>query len=659
MSRATVNARPAELVPAWEAGHPLTLTTTMRNRLRAAVQALLDQPGLVGASDPVRMSALVLMAKASAAAADLAVEMTARELGRWVGVSASTVGHEVRPHLDRGQITNSEDTLRPGTRIKTGVRWPLLPLWEARHHQDATHPLRLGKPEFAVLLGLLQAVCAPGWAHSDGTQTLPGLLGRRTGRGAATDRLALLLAVLESRPTGVVRLCGGAVDVHGRPAATLARLLGCSSAAGAQVLGRLQVAGAVEVRQTTGGREQLVIPTVEAAYREMRRLRRAAGRPGRLVPGPRRVDLSAGRDQILAQKAKSQVKQGEAVCEGSDLSAGLHAYHSPMAQVVDESAGCNGFSGYGRVECCDVPECACAREDQVDPEVADTPAATGADADDALRAEQPTPPSPSSPGCLGPALSHQVPQVAGILAQVAPSPTAYQQARLERLVRGLLIEGEDDAMIAARLRERLRPLATGSAERPYTFRRDGVSWALSIGLPYTRGGMTMVPCAQRGCRNLVRGKATDNVRCDLCELAVYERRQAARALQAALEAPLPPRLAARPALPAQRTPASAAPSLQSAGQLMSVGATHESAGDENILPRPVREQLQALETIAARAAEAARRAAIAVYGPTEDSVPEAEQARRRSAATATWCAITTHYADQLAAAAAQNHGRTE
>ncbi|MFF0628622.1 hypothetical protein [Streptomyces sp. NPDC004296] len=249
--------------------------------------------------------------------------------------------------------------------------------------------------------------------------------------------------------------------------------------------------------------------------------------------------------------------------------------------------------------------------------------------------------------------------MARILAQIAPSPTAYQQDRLERLVRGPLVEGEDDAMIAARLRERLRPLATGTAERPFVFRRDGVSWALSIGLPYTRGGMTMVPCARRRCRNLVRGRATDNVRCDLCELAVYEQRQAARALQAALAAPLPPRFTPEPAAQARPEPGPPpAPSCSPATELATARAVGSPAGEERWLPQPVREQVQALEKIAPRAAEAARRAARTVYAPDDDCLPEAEQARRRSAATAAWCAITTHYADQLAAAAAQNHGRT-
>ncbi|MFI1124624.1 hypothetical protein ACH4VS_26165 [Streptomyces hygroscopicus] len=52
-------------------------------------------------------------------------------------------------------------------------------------------------------------------------------------------------------------------------------------------------------------------------------------------------------------------------------------------------------------------------------------------------------------------------------------------------------------------------LATGDPDRPYAFRRDALSWALSIGLPCTPGGMTLVPCARRGCSNLARGQPAD------------------------------------------------------------------------------------------------------------------------------------------------------
>ncbi|RXS66690.1 hypothetical protein EST92_28460 [Streptomyces sp. TM32] len=351
----------------------------------------MKQPGLVGAPDSVRMTAVVLAARTSAA--DLSVEMTARELGRWVGVSASTFSYEVRPHLTRELIADSENRLRPGTQVITAIRWQLLPLLDARHHQPATHPLRLQKVEFAVLWGLLEAVCAPGWSHADGTQTPAGLLGTRTGRGAATDRLALLLLVLEARATGVVRLCGGAVDEHGRMAATIARLLGCSSAEGARVLARLVAAGVVEARVTPGGREQLVIPAVEAAYREMRRLQRAQGRPGGLVPGPRQGVTTAGRDQIPAQTAKPQVSRVKSASGTGSASAGLHAYHTPMAALGDEGAGGSGCSGYGRGGSSDLPGRVCAREDQAagtDAAAAPAPATGGADGP--LRGEMPKSP---------------------------------------------------------------------------------------------------------------------------------------------------------------------------------------------------------------------------------------------------------------------------
>jgi hypothetical protein len=118
------------------------------------------------------------------------------------------------------------------------------------------HPLALKKKELATLLRLLEAVMAPGWVHRDGRVTPAGLLGARTGRGAATDRLALLLLVLEANETGWVRLCGGSVDTkRGRAAATVARLMGCSASGGERILERLEDGGLVERprRETTSG----------------------------------------------------------------------------------------------------------------------------------------------------------------------------------------------------------------------------------------------------------------------------------------------------------------------------------------------------------------------------------------------------------------------
>ncbi|WP_328743593.1 hypothetical protein OG436_39365 (plasmid) [Streptomyces caniferus] len=273
----------------------------------------------------------------------------------------------------------------------------------------------------------------------------------------------------------------------------------------------------------------------------------------------------------------------------------------------------------------------------------------------ALRAEgrrHPSPQPDTSP--LGWALGYQVPQVADILARIVPSASGYQRDRLERLVGGLLVDGEDDAMIAARLRERLKPLATGDPERPYAFRRDGLSWVLRIGLPYTPGGMTSLPCARRGCRGLVRAKATDRVRCDACELAVLqwqEAVQARRALEAALAA-RPPQVEAEHAPLAADAPTPKPPLCP---QASAVRSARQSAKTALQLPASVREQLGVLAVVAPEAVRVAEKAACAAYTPATEAETDAQHARRVSAATATWCAVLSRYADQLAAHVAKDH----
>ncbi|MEU9485896.1 hypothetical protein AB0D83_19910 [Streptomyces decoyicus] len=567
MSRTAMAVRLAEPVPVWEVASWLTHTDKMRGRLRAAMHELMRQPGLFGAPDSVRMTAVVLAARTSAAT--LSVEMTARELGRWVGVSSSAVGHEVRPYLDREHITDSKNQVRPGTQVITGIRWQLLPLLDARHHQSATHPLRLQKVEFAVLWGLLEAVCAPGWSHADGSQTPPGLLGTRTGRGAATDRLALLLLVLETRATGVVRLCGGAVDEHGRMAATIARLLRCSPAEGARVLARLVAAGVVEARVTPNGREQLVIPAVEAAYREMRRLRRAEGRPGRLIPGPRRGVATAGGDQIPAQTAKPQVNRSTAASGTGSASAGLHAYHSPMAALGDEGAGGSGFSGYGRGGSGDLPGRACAREDQAaDTDAAAAPAPSTGGPDGPLRGEMPkTPPTiPMQPegrelaegdagSGLGAAsdllagmggrhssgLRGRVPRPARDLeAVVAPVQLLWDRLKwdstrrlVEKAIRRELtaiasVVGRDQAesILVSRLTRRLL-LQPGEADAI----TDPVGWLLGRGLPRRSD------CNDAGCDEGVRMRS--GAACAHCEDQVRSLRGRRRHVAAQVQAQLP------------------------------------------------------------------------------------------------------------------------
>ncbi|MFF4845509.1 hypothetical protein [Streptomyces collinus] len=147
-----------------------------------------------------------------------------------------------------------------------GVLCRAEPVWEVRGEYEA--PLALTKKEFAVLLSLLEALFAPGWA---GVETPAGLLALRRGRGAATDRLALLLLVLHAREDGTVPLVGGTVKGgRGRCAATLAKLLGCSVSGGSKVLARLRRWKVVETplrraRSAVQGKKLLLVPAVAGA----------------------------------------------------------------------------------------------------------------------------------------------------------------------------------------------------------------------------------------------------------------------------------------------------------------------------------------------------------------------------------------------------------
>ncbi|MGW2688896.1 hypothetical protein ACWC6I_37780 [Streptomyces sp. NPDC001414] len=232
----------------------------MQSRLLTAARALLADRRLVGHKDVVRLGALVLMAKASHGSCR--VEITARELGRWLGVSESTVDHEVASALREVDAVAAR-VLRGCDGLPTGVEYRVEALWEARN--DVGAPLGLSKAELATLLRFLEGLFAPGWGEQ--CVTPPGLLVRkgRPGRGAASDRLALVLLALHARPDGRVPLVGGplakTVARHGRAAVTLARMLGCRVPVAATVLGRLVAAEAVAV---TPGR--LVVPAVAAAH---------------------------------------------------------------------------------------------------------------------------------------------------------------------------------------------------------------------------------------------------------------------------------------------------------------------------------------------------------------------------------------------------------
>ena len=257
----------------------------------------------------------------------------------------------------------------------------------------------------------------------------------------------------------------------------------------------------------------------------------------------------------------------------------------------------------------------------------------------ALRAEQ----QRTGLSRLSPTVNQQAPQTAVLLADLIGEVSSFQQARLDRLVRGLLLEGEDDAMIAARLQKRLAPLATGKAEQPWAFRRDALSWALSIGLPYAPGGMTLLPCRNRRCGNLVRGRATDDVRCDGCELQALE--EAEERQQSDMDA-----ASASEAEPSRaeiaRVLAHLAPSQQLADAHDGDGAAHRPG--ISAVPQVVREQIAVIAAASPAAGRAAEDAAAAMYGAGPDGEREVTRRKRVSQAASVFHAVTGRYDELLA-----------
>ena len=369
---------PAQAGPALKrkAGHPLALGRGTCARLKGAVRALLDADGLAGMPDPVRLAVVVLASRTPSESGE--VEIRTAELGRWIGLSKSRTATAVVPAMQESGLVTVE-TAEGEFKQHDGLLCRVQPMWAA---QDvAGHPLNLAKKELATFLALMEAVMAPGWAHRDGSVTPAGLLGLRTGRGAATDRLALLLLVLEARENGWVRLSGGSVDTRrGRPVATLARLLGCTVSAAEQVLERLEDVQLVRRprRKTVSKlnqRSRLVVPAVAAAHghravADVQEERVEAPDPGFSDP-----DDTAGASEAPETGETAQVSEAEKVRRAEfaepDVTATLHTDHPHLVTpVVPQQLDC-GFSGEGRGGEGRRPERVCVREDQaVDGETA-------------------------------------------------------------------------------------------------------------------------------------------------------------------------------------------------------------------------------------------------------------------------------------------------
>jgi hypothetical protein len=245
----------------------------MRVPLRAAVLALLAHPHLVGQKDVVRLGAVVFLAKAAHRTCRVAI--TARELGRWLGVHKSTIDHEVLPALRMAGLIAPIVVEEQDEPLVSYFR--VMPLWEARGATGS--PFHLQKPELATLLRFIEGLFAPGWGSA--SKTPPGLLAARQARGAATDRLALLLLALHARPDGRVPLTGGRLaqrmESYGRAVVTLARMLGCEVPSASLALRRLEKAELVVL--TAGAVERLRVPAIAVAHRAAAASKHDGGAP--------------------------------------------------------------------------------------------------------------------------------------------------------------------------------------------------------------------------------------------------------------------------------------------------------------------------------------------------------------------------------------------
>ncbi|MER6774950.1 hypothetical protein ABT389_35055 [Streptomyces bacillaris] len=356
---------------------PLRLGRAMRLRLRDAVQALLADPSIAGLKDAPKLAAVVLYAKSRAPKGqddDLQTSIWGAELGRWMGMKESTVHHKVLPVLRSSDAVHTQ-VVRDEKGHPTGLDCLVMPLWRAHHGGGAGHPLALTKAELATLLHLCEALFGHGWTPKDKEPTPPGLLAGRTGKGAATDRLGLLLMVLNTRASGWLQLVGGTVKVkEGRGAATLARLLGCSPSGARKVLDRLTEAGVVarqrkETSTRMHGRGRVMLLPVARAYGRTLASVEAVSGPGAAFsqrPGGAVGDHAPAGDAgaLGTSGIGGAVTPGNAADQERPDGAESHADHaSVVTPAVPPQLSC-GFSGEGRGGEGRRPERACAGEDQ-------------------------------------------------------------------------------------------------------------------------------------------------------------------------------------------------------------------------------------------------------------------------------------------------------
>lgn len=541
---------PAVLKP----GHPLQLGRHTRSRLEGAVRILLADPTLAGLPDAARLAALVLYAKSSADSTR--TRIWAAELGRWLGVSESSVDHAVLPALRTSQALRSRAITDARGRV-TGLECVVMPLWQARQDRPG-HPLALSRRELATLLRLCEALFGPGWAPAHRSPTAPGLLASRRGRGAATDRLALLLMTLQTRPNGSLRLCGGTVDHRrGRPATTVARLLGCSASAGGKVLDRLRQQGLVEmVRKETGsglrGATRVHLAAVARAHAPTQASIRQP-RPRAYSTGPARgVPLSAAAHErpdaapgwtaadfrVPSQATRAAPAPTPARPEHPGATP-LHTHHPSVVTPDPESPGSTLGSGEAvggfRQRCRDAHSR--AREAEPTRNLAQPqPCAE----QDALRTDHRTTLSPTAP-CHYPPHAPRIQRrdVQAVLAAIAPlrDQLPPRQLPIVGAAIGAVLRTTDVGKLSTHLQARFAPMSLAGPAGDRGVIANPLAWLLSQ-LPQvtlcprcdrtfhgSRTGKQLCPtCAARPrtaeCEGCGRHRElSDGLRCPECQLA--------------------------------------------------------------------------------------------------------------------------------------------
>ncbi|WP_217225982.1 hypothetical protein [Streptomyces anulatus] len=551
----------------------MQLSDRARRTLETAVHALLSDERLESQPEIVRLAAVILLAKAPAESSKIRIRY--RDLAGWLGCSVSYVGHTVLPALKKALIVTSKPHRGADGRPEA-VDLDLTPLREAREAGTSSPLASLTQKNLATLLRLCEAVTCPGWSPRDRPETPAGFMADRRGFRASTDRLTMVLLVLNARSNGRVRLVPGRVaGGFGRVDATVARLLGYEVVDAVAVVDRLVGMGHVEFEGDAEARSRLRVPAVAEARVRLRRRGRPAPEEetAELVEGDTDTcsncragardeeepaesldgawwtqqgfdDLlgdqgeSAFGDQDALPAALSQINEGFTDGSADESSARPHPSH---ALVADHSENCAGgescFSGSAVSGCGQLREGACAREDQIaQPEGHQAPAGSSGGP---LRGEKRhSRPVSARRGVAGPVFRgpvavpedlHQalmpVTWLWSGLGRASTSGWLAQKVR-EELVRLAGIVGPQSASsaLAGRLQRRLDRQGIHPV-------RDLVGWLLRTGLPQAQG------CWSRTCDDGTRMDTGGP--CPSCECLIGDRRGLRQAAAAAVAARYP------------------------------------------------------------------------------------------------------------------------